>query len=821
MWLLETDGNAFGGKKLWLRPGKRYLFGRTPMEAGQICIPHKTISRKHLTIEIAEVLQGQGADPRSRSTVTLEDLKTKLGTQINGRSIKGEQLILSEDNNTIKLGDCDDLFRIKWNPVVISFSLSKAEIEQGAMALIQETLEPIDIKYTTDNRLVDVTYVVSKRRNTSRVLQALINGQLVVNQTFTDAIAHAVQPELNDSNGAETCRLEKDFEGNWPDATKYLPPRTDGPGADQPDAAFAPDERRKEIFDGYTFVFYERKRYEELLPVLTSAKGKALLREVFPGKTDINDFIRYVKGIAGEKGLGEFEDGSEGRGVVVVRYVPPGEDADAGWFLSFYNQVALRLDHRPIESRDLLPAILDVEPAQLRRPLEVESTPRESDNAMNIDNPPEDATVVESSPPPPPRPARRGRQRPAPKSRFKSFNVDPDSDNDDGPAEIQQQQPQSNAPVREESQGMFMTQPDDVSGPLQPLATALASQRKRHATERDIMEEVAPTAARIKRLRLEGGEDPLPAVETTAPTAEAQESPPRRGGKTKTQATVKTTKGRKSKKTAEESGDELLDQFIQAGQEEEAQRQAEDELLRRQLNEGEIDFRDIRDSMTVQPIEIRRRQGQDAEEERRWDPRWNGLKNFKKFRKQGDRQVRPQAKVIISLEPVRMKEYGIGDDYWLQNPQKQQKKGNTQSQRVSQRQGETQARTTRGQVGSATQQSVVIGSDSEAEEEDTGVNDVDASSLPDVMEMESARPARSRKGKAASRAGTQQSQMGRKQTRASTQAATGKRAALEAPAAEKPAKRRASRVTRTTQQDSDEDEDSEDGGLSFRFGKRK
>lgn len=245
------------------------------------------------------------------------------------------------------------------------------------MATFQEAFEPIDIKYTTDPRLIGATYVVSKRRNTSRVLQALVNGQVVVNQAFTDAIVQAAALEL-DENGVHTSKLEQDFEGSWPDATKYLPPRTECPGGDQPDKAFAPDNRRKDIFDGYTFIFYERKRFEDLLSVITSGKGKALLREAVPGETDINDFIRYVKGIAGEKGLGEFEDGSEGRGVVVVRFVPPGEGQHTAWYLNFYNQVALRLDHRPIEPRDLLPAILDIEPAQLRRPLEVEPTPRES-----------------------------------------------------------------------------------------------------------------------------------------------------------------------------------------------------------------------------------------------------------------------------------------------------------------------------------------------------------------------------------------------------------------------------------------------------------
>lgn len=237
-------------------------------------------------------------------------------------------------------------------------------------------LEPLDIKFTQDSNSAKVSHVFSKKRQNPRVLLALISRKYVINQGFLEAVAMAAVPEA-DENGVETSPLERDFEGNWPDATKYLPPKTDGPGAEQPDEAFAPDERRQAIFDGYTFIFYNKKRYEDLVHVITSANGKALLREVEPGRTDIDDFIRYVKTIAGEQGLGEFEDGSEGRGVVVVRYLPQGEESSE-WYLDFYNQVALRLDHRPIEPRDLLPAILDVEPAQLRRPLEVEPTPRES-----------------------------------------------------------------------------------------------------------------------------------------------------------------------------------------------------------------------------------------------------------------------------------------------------------------------------------------------------------------------------------------------------------------------------------------------------------
>ncbi|PSR88769.1 hypothetical protein BD289DRAFT_226845 [Coniella lustricola] len=842
MWLLEAAGDDFDGRKLWLRPGNKYLFGRTSNSGERIRIPYKTISRQHLTIFVGTVNPDDGTKLESRSTITLEDHGNKHGgTYINGTNINREKYVLTKDTNTLKFANYTVLFHITWRPIVLGFSLTKVETEQGALSLIQEQLEPLDIKYTTDHRLKGVTHVVSKRRNTSRVLQALVNGQLVVSLTFTDAITQAAATYPKE-NGTLTSNLEEDFEGSWPDATKYLPLRTDGPGTDQPDEAYAPDHRRKEIFDGFTFVFYERKRFEELLPVITSAKGKALFMDVVPQKTNIDDFIRYVKSVAGEKGLGEFEDGSEGRGVVVVRYVPAGDDDDARWFLNFYNQVALRLDHRPIESRDLLPAILDLEPMQLRRPLEVESTPREQGTqasnrpvevvgtAMDIDET-DGTSVVEETPPPQPRKQPRGRQRTAPKSRFKGFNIDSDSNEDEGTSI-----PRPSGAPSEASQSMFMTQTESQA-PEQTQIVGASSQRKRPAPERDIMEEVAPTAARIKRMRLEGDVDLLPAVPVEEEEQKKGEVPESQRKKTKdkaqTAATPAAKKSKAKKKSdADDSGDELLDQYIQAGQEEEARRQAEEARLRRQLNEGGIDFKEIRDAMNVLSIEMRKRVNRDPEEEhsRRWDPKWNGLKNFKKFHKQGEQRGRPQTKVIVPLIPAKGKDYGLSDDRWLpgrhwvkkstlKDPADRQSQSPTEAKLA-----QTRDRTSDNQFG-LNSQLVAIESDSD---EETGA-DVDNSELPDVMEID--RPSRSRKGKAAEKAGSQQGQAARKQqTQSRTAAATTttttttagtKRAARGPPAAEKAHKRRATRATKVARKEEDEEEDSEDGGLSFRFGKRK
>ena len=125
------------------------------------------------------------------------------------------------------------------------------------------------------------------------------------------------------------------------------------------------------MFEGYTFVFYERRQHDTLLAPITQGGGKAYLKEAFPNETTVDGFVEYVKNVAGEKGLGEFEDGSEGKGVVVIRFNPV-KGAGADWFASFGRKVQMRLDHRFVEQNEFLDAILGNDASVLRRPLEPE-----------------------------------------------------------------------------------------------------------------------------------------------------------------------------------------------------------------------------------------------------------------------------------------------------------------------------------------------------------------------------------------------------------------------------------------------------------------
>jgi len=66
MWILEHDGDLFGRKRVWLKPGTQQIFGRTkPPEKnnadGHIYyINDKKVSRQHITISVSAVKPGDG-----------------------------------------------------------------------------------------------------------------------------------------------------------------------------------------------------------------------------------------------------------------------------------------------------------------------------------------------------------------------------------------------------------------------------------------------------------------------------------------------------------------------------------------------------------------------------------------------------------------------------------------------------------------------------------------------------------------------------------------------------------------------------------------
>ncbi|KAA8569999.1 hypothetical protein EYC84_002337 [Monilinia fructicola] len=632
MWTIENDGEVFDGQKLWLVPGKKYLFGRTVSENGQFVISDKSVSRQHLTIEVANVGPDDCRNPKSRSRVTLRDQNTKVGTTVNGEQIKGkESHELSNDMNEIRIGKYKHVFRITWYPVALSFSFSSKELKANPLEELYAKFSPLDIK----------------KRNTAKGLRALINGRFIVdNDTFIQAIVDATTPESDD-------------------AIKYLPERGSEP-TDEPATSYAPDSSRKTMFDGYTFVFYDKAQFETLLAPITDGRGKALFREVTPLQTSVDEFVRYVKSVAGEKGAGEFEDGSEGKGVVVVGFYPTKGDG-VEWFQDFARQVALNLDHRLIVQSEFLDAILKKDASLLRRPLEVEMSGSVAPNptpATNTDTrrleekkpkpipvlSPKSSPVAPSNPTPSAASSmasapkntmshdtqlRRGRSRRAIISRFSGFDDD-DEDDDEDPSSA----PLSLAPISEamvveeqypeESQGLFVSQdpncePDSYrtySQSVEPEARTQSTRttRKRAASpriveEKSYMDSFAPTTASFKRQRRERGEPTPPPLAI------------------KKEVVIPEPIKKKEKKEVD-----ILALAAQQRERAEAAAKAEEESLKQPVST--IDIEEMRKLTIVEDMEVRRsrpapKTSRHLDESERWDDKWNGRKNFKKIQAKG------------------------------------------------------------------------------------------------------------------------------------------------------------------------------------------
>lgn len=112
-----------------------------------------------------------------------------------------------------------------------------------------------------------------------------------------------------------------------------------------------------------------------------------------------------------------------------------------------------------------------------------------------------------------------------------------------------------------------------------------------------------------------------------------------------------------------------------------------DEESLRETTDG-MNIGEVKNLAVVEEMELRERQARPQRNgtlDARWNEEWNGRKNFKKFRRQGQTdQARRGQTVIVPIEEVKKKDFGIGDEYWLESEKsknKRKEKGQaTQSQ---------------------------------------------------------------------------------------------------------------------------------------------
>jgi hypothetical protein len=258
-------------------------------------------------------------------------------------------------------------------------------------------------------------------------------------------------------------------------------------------------------------------------------------------------------------------------------------------------------------------------------------------------------------------------------SKFTGFDDDDDNIKAASSSVVQPQHISSDAPDPSKESLPLQESPMDVDS--QPGAAETVKNRhsrKRRSPPSDkedeaqLMDSILPGATAMKRRRIQKGREGSEIPSSAA--VPSKESRTREISKTKAQEIdiKKASRGR-----------------LEAA--EEAARQDEESY---NMAFGGEDVASLRNLAIVEDMEVKARpdhptreatRGEDSE---RWDERWNGRKNFKKFRRQGV-PVSTGSRVIVGLEEVKKRGYGIGEEYWIGD--------NTTQQKEKQKQRETAA----------------------------------------------------------------------------------------------------------------------------------
>ena len=232
---------------------------------------------------------------------------------------------------------------------------------------LQSRLEQLDIKMIDAYVTSETTHVVASSRNVPKGLRALVNARYLVSQDFIDAIESAAIASAETG----TSPLEEDFEGKWPNAMDYVPPSGTEPHP-RPSELFKPDEARRHLFSGFTFIFADARQHENLSPFVMDGGAKAILYDMQSGKTTVGELVQFVLSVADKKGLRSLGDSEEGKGVVLVRFRSPGDLQD--WSIRFIESVDAALEQRSIEQNEFLDAILTKDVSKLRQGLQGEDS---------------------------------------------------------------------------------------------------------------------------------------------------------------------------------------------------------------------------------------------------------------------------------------------------------------------------------------------------------------------------------------------------------------------------------------------------------------
>ncbi|ODQ51169.1 hypothetical protein SAICODRAFT_9167 [Saitoella complicata NRRL Y-17804] len=723
VWVLEgTDGGHFAGKLLWLQPGKIFRLGR-PSATNQVDIPveHKTVSKAHLEITIAVPNEGDVSQPSKRSEITVTDLSSKFGTRLDESEVTGRTVKLEGLIHVLHVGKCHEDLRMRWIPIVFCPSGLKSPETKA----LQQRLQPYDIKVAKEYN-AETTHILTAKRNTGKVLRALIDGKYVVSPTYIDVILESIPSIIVDFN--------------LPNPLNYLPSAVEDQDSLFSPDNFAPRPERKSVFHNSTFIFCDKRQHGLLSEAIEAGQGRSLFYDL--GNT------------ATAKDLAAFAN-KHAKGVIVS---PVGAEDK----IQLAEEAAKIICQATITQDKFLDAVLTGDASILVRPMEVENTGFGAQRRGGTINT-EDSRVPETIAEAPVSHSSRGK-RDAPlgtdshaaqvqivetlprhtitradkeqaANDTEASNVvvstipqtlppadAPVDDPDSAPAS--RPTSQEGGPVNKRVRTRLTTKPSDILDDLfsfkppltQRTGTSAASQRTTGATQSKaaaaesqrapLNDDIFGLSQMSRTLAGQAASQPAPSQsiantpmphKRSRPVAEEEEEDydiapaatalkrrkleqELREAATQSSATpqlqaapsqaVPETQDAASGKSKKRKADDKPDDMILAvAREAKRKKEAAAENEKEDLLQSIKDMEGLRNMGTVEyfkidPTRLGGDQWRRGERSSRWKPEWDGRPNYKKFRR-AERVTPTGPTSFVRMVEHKSKDFGIGDGYWM------------------------------------------------------------------------------------------------------------------------------------------------------------
>ncbi|KAK5943585.1 hypothetical protein PMZ80_004593 [Knufia obscura] len=847
MWILESNGDFLQGKRMWLKPGKKYLFGRVKKDGVRFAIDHKTVSRKHFVITVDEVKDEDIGRVLARTKITISDENSKAGTNIDGELIKNKSQELKNAVTSIRPGSCPHELLITWLPCTFTFGLLKKEIKNGVLKTKQERVKELDIKAISDYVTGQTTHLVAQKRNTPKGLQALIEGKPIVSEAYIDALIYASTPtDLQEEENLSP--LEIDFDDAWPDPTQHLPPAGKEP-TNKPAEAYKPDSARAKVFEKYTFFFFDQTQYDALLPPITTGHGKVLIFKVKQDTTTLEEGMIFVRNAVG----------THGRAIIIKLNETPDMQP---WLVEYIEDLCSKLGQEPAIQSDLLDTILANDASQLCKPRsrpssstrlagstsqsasaksqksQVNGHREGSSKAFVSDSRIREASLEAPSAAPlsrgqsadpdavssntqqssmqddNPRPRKRPRFVPAKKALDPfddDFNPDTIAAYDEEPSIVQTQN-------RTQRTGRSQVEEDDIHVKEEP--TPRAHQHKSPtpaevADSDDDLDELLPAGAAMRkekqRQELEAKEKGLPVKSAMSQGNSLAKAKPKKEVK------LLDVRGaaRAQREAEEEANKKERQEFDDL--------QAEDEGMSGPANLVQVTEYKL-------PVREKSSNGTNGYRGEAWKPEWDGRKNFKGFRRARDvangtagSARRPRDKIIVPLVSVKKDTYGLGDKYWEKTEEDKERaaREKERKKRASQRSSQSQKQSSR-----PSQRSATVNGDSDSDGSQVQVEDDTEQVSPETARLQHEAEgvlhhAVDIDAPRQTRGGDTQTQSTKRSTASTSRSTKGaKRPASSTPTGRAATAKKQKTLPVTVVHDSDSDEQDDDSDdMKFKFGR--